>query len=147
MIDIKGPFGRFGYPTLPEDTQKLVLIAGGVGISPLRSMLQKAVMDNSSFPIQLFYGFRNPQDYLFADELKTLSQSGRLEVLASISQGQDQEWDGMRGYISEALPEKIFSPEEGVNCFICGPPPMVKSTREKLFDLGFERKQVHVEAW
>ena len=58
-VDLKGPFGRFGLQSLEDPAQRLVFIAGGVGLSPLRSMLQKAAGEGFPVPIQLFYGFRS----------------------------------------------------------------------------------------
>jgi NAD(P)H-flavin reductase len=148
LLDLKGPFGRFGFGALPEDCERLVLIAAGVGISPFRSMIQKSVLQQMSTPIQLFYGFRTPQDYLFADELNEYAQSGKITLLPCISDGaQYPGWEGMSGYVTDAFEGNIFEPGSGTHSLICGPPPMVKSTREKLFSMGHERKHVHVEAW
>lgn len=145
-LDMKGPFGRFGFGSLSDPVQKLVLIAGGVGVSPLRSMIQKSFHRGDTFPIQLFYGFRTPSDFLFREELEGYTSSGRFEIVPALSEASDT-WSGATGYVSDCLEGKIFSPDSGAQCFLCGPPPMVKATREKLFSLGFDRKQVHVEAW
>lgn len=148
VLDLKGPFGRFGFGALPQDCERLVLVAGGVGISPFRSMVQKSFQKQLKTPIQLFYGFRTPQDYLFADELKEFAESGTIQLLPSISDGdQYPGWEGMKGYVTDCFEGNIFEPLPGTHSLICGPPPMVKSTREKLFSLGFDRKNVHVEAW
>lgn len=144
QIDIKGPFGRFG--DVPADTKKLVLIAGGVGISPIRSMLQKTLSNGDEFPVQLFYGFRTGADFLFEEEIRTASEQDRIDVIPAVSEA-DEKWDGATGFIHESLEGKVFEPGEGVHAYICGPPPMVKAARQQLYDLGFERKAVHVEAW
>lgn len=143
-IDIKGPFGRFGLSELPEDAKALVLIAGGVGISPLRSMVQQLCSSDSEIPIQLFYGFRTPDDFLFQSELESIDS---LQVVTSISEEAPPGWTGNRGFITEHLEETLLSAGPQVHAFICGPPPMVKATRQKLFDLGYDRGNVHVEAW
>lgn len=147
LLDIKGPFGRFGFGSIQQPIEKLVLIAGGVGISPLRSMIQKSFSSHDDYPLQLFYGFRNPEDFLFRKELEEYSTQERFDLIPSISQAGQQDWTGNVGYITDFLEGTIFPPESGAQCCICGPPPMVKSTREKLFELGFERSAVHVEAW
>ncbi len=126
-MDVKGPFGRFGE--IPEGTKKIVFIAGGVGIAPIRSIIQKL---KGTFLIQLFYGFRTAQDFLFEEEFKSYG----FEVVTNVG-----------GYISDSLEGKVFAPDLATHAFICGPPPMVKATREKLFALGFDRNHVHVEAW
>lgn len=146
-IDIKGPFGKFGFSALEGNPKKLVLIAAGVGLAPIRSMLQQTFGANDEYPIQLFYGFRFPENFLFRDELENYVSSGRLELITAASTKEDIDWKGNRGHILDFFKDKIFSPEEGSHCFICGPPAMVKESREKLFELGFERNQVHVEAW
>ncbi|MDF2379117.1 MAG: FAD-binding oxidoreductase [Candidatus Gracilibacteria bacterium] len=144
QIDIKGPFGRFG--DVPDDTKKLILIAGGVGISPIRGILQKTVKNQDDFPVQVFYGFRTGDDFLFQDEIMTAAEAERVSVIPAISEA-DAEWTGNTGYIHESLEGTVVEPGEGVHAYICGPPPMVKAARQKLYDLGFERGAVHVEAW
>jgi len=147
-MDIKGPFGRFGFGGLPEDFERLVLVAAGVGISPLRSILQKTFQYDDTYPLQLFYGFRTPADYLFQKELESSVESGRLELFICLSEGtQFPGWEQQAGYVTDFFEGRIFEPSPGTHSLICGPPPMVKSTREKLFAMGHERKQVHVEAW
>jgi NAD(P)H-flavin reductase len=146
-LDIKGPFGRFGFGALPEKFDRLVLIAAGVGISPHRSILQETFQSKDTFPIQLFYGFRTPVDFLFEKEFKTYAESGRLQIIPTISEPSFPGWDGLTGYVTDHFEGTMFEPAEGTHSLICGPPPMVKSTREKLFSMGHERKHVHVEAW
>jgi NAD(P)H-flavin reductase len=146
-IDLKGPFGRFGFGALPKDFKKLVLIAGGVGIAPLRSMIQKSFQGNADFPMQLFYGYRNIEDHLFREEFDEYAKDDRFSITSSVSQHTDDTPEINNGYITDYLDGKIFEAHEGTHVCICGPPPMVKSTRAKLFELGFERSNVHVEAW
>ncbi|MDP3975992.1 MAG: FAD-binding oxidoreductase [bacterium] len=145
-VDLKGPFGRFGL-AMAKDLKKLVLIAGGVGISPIRSIIQKSFSLNEAYPIQLFYGFRNDNDFLFREELQKYASSGRLELVTTVSTNNGTRAEHGKGYIHLFLENRIFKPEAGVDCFICGPPAMVKETREKLLTLGFERGQIHLEAW
>ncbi len=145
QIDVKGPFGHFGAE-MDDRCNKVVFIAGGVGISPLRGLALKAFADKSSFPMQLFYGFRSGSDYLFQSELEQLATDERLELYPAISE-EDPAWEGATGYIHENLDGKIFKAAEGVHCFICGPPLMVKATRNQLLEMGFERSAIHVEAW
>lgn len=147
QIDIKGPFGRFGSIDIPEDAQRLVLIGGGVGISPLRSVIQQQLQSDHPLPLQVFYGFRTPQDFLFQTELEAAAQQGRLQLVTAISQEGFPEWEGHRGYITEVLEGDLFPADPQTHAFICGPPAMVKATRQKLYDLGYQRPTVHIEAW
>lgn len=148
LMDVKGPFGRFGLAGLPDSAARLVLIAGGVGISPFRSILQKCFQLPDKKPIQLFYGFRTPQDFLFEAEFNEYKKTGRLEVIPCLSEGgQFPGWEKLSGHVTDFFDGRIFGPDEGTHSLICGPPPMVKSTREKLLAMGFERSHVHVEAW
>lgn len=147
-LDMKGPFGRFGFSILPKEVERIVLIAGGVGVSPLRSMIQKSFQAHEKHPIQLFYGFRTPKDFLFQSEFEGFLRPGHFEIISSISKPADcPDWKGLTGYILNHLEGKIAGPDAGTHTLICGPPPMVKATREKLFSLGFDRQHVHVEAW
>lgn len=146
-IDLKGPFGRFGFGVIPQDMEKLVLIAGGVGISPLRSMVQKSFGREDSFPLQLFYGFRTADDFLFKEELMALSTQERFSIITAMSEASDTDPSAPIGYISDFLEGQVFTPDANTHACICGPPPMVKATRAKLYELGYGRGNVHVEAW
>lgn len=148
IIDIKGPFGRFGFQSLPNDFKKLVLIAGGVGIAPFRSMLKKILNDMVKNPIQLFYGFRTPEDFLFQSELEAMKRDLPLSFTTAISEESDSgSWTGHRGYIADFLSPTIFPPDHHTYALLCGPPPMVKAAREKLSALGYAKTHVHLEAW
>ena len=146
MLDIKGPFGRFGFAS-PHVFQKLVLIAGGVGIAPIRGMIQKSFLLQEQYPIQLFYGFRKTHDFLFQEELERYGSDPRFSIVTSISNPSTQGSTLNKGYITHYLEGSLFPPAPDVACFLCGPPGMVKDTREKLVQLGFDRKQIHLEAW
>ncbi len=146
-IDIKGPFGRFGFGALPDQFEKLILIGGGVGISPLRSMIQKSFQADDSFPMQLFYGYRTVKDYLFQEEFEKNAEDDRFTLFTAISEKEGAPDSAHIGYISDFLEGQVFEANAGTHVCICGPPVMVKATRAKLFELGFERGNVHVEAW
>jgi len=146
-FDLKGPFGRFGISSLPAECSRLVLIAGGVGISPLRSMLLRSLREGALYGLQLFYGFRTPKDFLFREELEKFAKEQGLDLIVSVSEEPQEPWSGKQGFITDHLGDHMGEPNPGVQSFICGPPLMVKSSREKLFALGFDRRQVHVEAW
>jgi len=144
QLSLKGPFGHFG--SISDSIDQLILVAGGVGISPFRSILQKSFQRKETFPIQLFYGFRTPQDFLFREELEHYTSTGRLTLIPLASEGAI-DGEGRTGFISDFLKGNIFSPKENTHCLVCGPPLMVKATKEKLLSLGFDRRQIHLEAW
>ena len=147
QADIKGPFGKFGLNAITAGHDKIVLIAAGVGIAPMRSIIQRSFQRRDSFPIQLFYGFRASQEFLFQQEFEKYKSSGRFSLISAISEPGENNEGSHKGYITGCLQGNIFLPDEKTQCFICGPPEMVKDCREKLYSLGFDRTQVHVEAW
>lgn len=148
VLDIKGPFGKFGFQSVPEDFRKLALVAGGVGIAPFRSMLQRMQSRDITAKIQLFYGFRTPNDFLFQSELEGMKRNFPFSIITAISEvKQPSSWTGHQGYIADFLSPTIFPPDHYTYALLCGPPPMVKTAREKLAAIGYAKTHIHLEAW
>ena len=72
QLSVKGPVGAFRYPA--GDDRPLVLLAGGIGITPLISMLRHAVSTDPMRPVTLLYGAHTDQDFAFRDELVRLAR-------------------------------------------------------------------------
>lgn len=140
---LKGPFGTF---TLKPTTKEIVLIAGGTGIAPLRSMLYALLEQKGNNKIWLFYRFKTPEEYLFKEEWEALvQQHENFKLIPSVS-NHDPSWNHETDRIQNIITKYIKDPTK-VECYICGPPSMVKDTLEALPKLGFAPESLHKEAW
>jgi ferredoxin-NADP reductase len=146
-LRINGPRGRF---VLPEPSSaKIVMIAGGSGIAPLRSMLRvlrKAVPNPA---LQLIYSVRTPLDIIFREELESYARDWRgfmyhPTVTRPIEGG---EWKGAVGRLNSAVLQGILEAPEASKYFVCGSPTFVFSIIQALLKLGVDREQIRTEQW
>ena len=142
-VYLKGPFGAF---TLKPATKELVFIAGGTGIAPIRSMISTLIHQKIKENIWLFYRFKTPEECLFKEELESFArQYKNFKLILSVS-NPTPEWRQETERVQSIITKYIKDPSK-VECYICGPPPMVKDLVEELPDLGFVPENIHREAW
>jgi predicted ferric reductase len=140
---IEAPYGRFSL--VHEQCSKLVFIAGGVGITPIMSMLRYLKESNDRRPVLLLYGNKTQRDILFRDELNGLPN--HVTTVHVLSEPTDQ-WQGPRGYITkDILQEHAGSllSDAGTHIFLCGPPAMMSKVQESLGALGVPDSRIHCE--
>ncbi|MFP4057484.1 MAG: ferric reductase-like transmembrane domain-containing protein [Candidatus Brocadiia bacterium] len=138
---VEGPFGRFSY-AYPE-AESFVFIAGGVGITPLLSMLRALRDTADARPAVLIYGNDTERDIIFRDELEALPETVRVvHVLAR----PEASWDGPTGYVTEGILEREAGELLGeARVYLCGPPPMMDKVETALRGLGVPRSRIHTE--
>lgn len=145
LVDIDGPVGRFTFPELPSAT-RFLFIAGGTGISPLRSMLRHAVTVPHD-AIGLMYSARLPEEFAYVDELRAMADAGTLELRMTVTRDAGPgNWTGTRGRITREDLEPLVH-EGGTLCFVCGPPALVEEMPKVLQSLGVPRDCVRIEEW
>lgn len=140
---VRSPGGAFVYPA--GDDRPIVLLAGGVGVTPLMSMLRHAVYTEPVRPIALLYSVRNEQDIAFRDELGSLSRRHpqlRIRVAAS---GGGARPPLYQGRIDEKLLRTTVPNIADSICFICGPEPMLNGMKALLSSLGVPAPQIRHE--
>ena len=140
-VDIEGPFGSF---VLPSDGHTMLLIAGGTGIAPLRSIMMERLSRPSAPPIVLVYSARSADEFAFRAELEALGIAGRISTHFTVT--RDQKWTGRRGRIDAALLKDAL-PSTDANCLICGPPELVSSAAELLRGLGVASSRIQIERY
>lgn len=125
-IRMRGPMGSF---TLDKE-RPAVMIAGGIGITPFRSMIRYAKDQNAGLPIVLLYSNDVPEDIVFREELDTLAkEEDWLTVVHTITRAEKskKEWSGRTGRINRELIQKQAGPLENPVYYVCGPPGMVSA--------------------
>lgn len=144
VVAVKGPGGAFTYPA--GDERPLVLVAGGVGITPLVSMLRHAVVADPTRPVTLLYSVRDAEDVAFADELRVLSRR-HPQVRVAVTFTGTAPQGALSGRIDgRLLARTVADPVDSVYC-ICGPLPMIEGTKALLASLGVPAAQVRAEAF
>ncbi|MBN2726339.1 hypothetical protein JXR74_03105 [Candidatus Mcinerneyibacteriota bacterium] len=139
---IDGPYGQFSF--LKYDSPEMVFIAGGIGITPLFSMLRYAHAVKSRHPILLLWGNKRKDDIIFRQELKQMTlDMERFKVVHILSREKSKR--GERGHVDEERIKKYVEQPYRAHYFICGPAGLQKNTVRILKEMGVEEKRIHVE--
>lgn len=134
-IGIRGPYGN-SFPLAEIEGQNLLFIGGGIGLAPLRSLINY-VLDNREHygEVELVYGARSPRDLVFKDELNSWDEQEGVTAYLTVDQG-DERWRGPVGFVPPFLREIAPSHKDKV-AFTCGPPIMIKLVMEALEEMEF----------
>jgi predicted ferric reductase len=143
---IQGPFGRFGH-LFTKPNRELIMIAGGIGITPMLSMLRFMADDGDPRPITLIWSNRSRQHAVFDDEMDDLAAKltglRRIPIFTIRSQTEKAS-----GRINRKLLEKsLMGCSRGSAIFLCGPPQMMKRVKTDLKILGFPARAIYTEAF
>jgi ferredoxin-NADP reductase len=145
-VSIEGPFGSF---TLHENaTRPAVCIAGGIGITPFRSMLLDATPRELPHQVILLYANRRPEDAAFLDELTALKEkNSKFTFVPTMSNMEHsaREWQGERGHIDEVLLDRYVSRTLTPVYYLAGPQGMVTAMRQLLTRLGVSGDDIRFE--
>ncbi len=144
-LDIEGPFGTFTLPPIERDTP-LLLVAGGTGIAPLRSMLVQALLTDQAPRAHVIYSARAADELAYRDELETLAADGRIALTLTVTREASPEWSGRRGRIDRALLASALG-MDAAWCLVCGPPALVDDVRAALASLGVPADRVGTERY
>jgi len=124
IVGIRGPFGN-GFPLETLEGKDILFIAGGIGLFPLRSLVQYVLDKRSSFgKVILLFGARSPAERLFLDELAAWSQSPDIEFHETVDRG-DESWQGNVGVITTLIPKAEIDPNKTM-AVVVGPPIMYR---------------------
>lgn len=143
---VMAPYGRFSH-LLHRERSRYVFIAGGIGITPLMSMLRHMRDTGSGRKVLLLYACRTEGDIVFRDELDEMSSADmcpRLTVVHILSR-PDQSWQGESGYVDRDKLERLTGNMSDTAFYICGPPPMMKMVKNVITDMGVGTNRIHME--
>jgi len=145
-VKIEGPFGDF---RLHRAARPAVLLAGGIGITPFRSILVETIGGGSlPYRVVLFHTNRAPEEAAFADELRTLAQTDpNLTFVPTMTAmaASTQPWDGERGRIDAAMLERHLNGVANPIYYMAGPPGMVQTAHATLVASGVDEDDIRTE--
>lgn len=143
-VDVDGPFGQFGVPA-GSDHAPLLLIAGGTGIAPLRSVILDRLARGIGAPMTLVYSARTPDEFACGDELLALGSGGELEVHLTVTRDDAPAVSPARsGRVNEALLRAAL-PSTDACCLVCGPAGFVEASVVSLTAIGVEAARIVIE--
>lgn len=146
VVKIEGPSGDL---ILQNDiTRTTAFLAGGIGITPFRSIVHWAAGQKLPNRIVLFYSNRRPEDAPFLAELQSLERDNpKYKLIASMTEMEKshQPWNGETGLIDQGMLRKHLKGAASPIYYIAGPPAMVKGLREMLSKAGVNDNDIRAE--
>lgn len=142
LLGVRGPFGT-GWDVTAGADGDLILVAGGIGLAPLRPALLEVLAHRSEFGrVVLLYGARTPEDVLFADELAAWSASADVTVGVTVDVS-DSDWTGHVGLVTRLIPRAPMRPERTL-AIVCGPEVMMRYVATALLDRGLPAAKIRL---
>lgn len=145
-IKLEGPFGDLMLHN--KASRPAVFLAGGIGVTPFRSLVRWAAHQHLPHRIFLFDSNRRPEDAPFVDEMRGLAKENPnfVFVPTMTRMGRSkQPWDGETGYIDKTLLEKYLKELAGPIYYIAGPRAMVAGLRAMLNQAGIDNDDIRTE--
>ncbi len=141
-IRFSGPYGGFSFQ---GEYKKVAMLSGGIGITPLRSMIKYCTDMSLDTDILLLYSNRNEEDIPFKDEFQSLQEKNRhLKVISTLTR-PDPEWKGRTGRIDAALIKECVPDYAERIFFSSGPSAMVDAMLSALQQMGLPQGQMRRE--
>jgi ferredoxin-NADP reductase len=145
-LDIKAPNGKFYFNG--ENENSVVLVSGGVGITPMMSAVRYLTDRCWDGNIYFLFCTRSSNDFIFERELQQLqARHKNLHVLVSMTRAEGTSWMGPQGRFTPQLVNDFIPDIELKTAHICGPPAMMDATVNMLIDLGMPSERVKTEAF
>ena len=145
-VYVDGPFGHFSIDRHPH-AEQFVFIAGGVGVTPIMSMLRTLADRGDKRPLTLFYANRDWESVIFREEIESLGKSLDLKTV-HVLEKPPSDWKGESGYLNQDILSR-YLPETKkrnlIEIFICGPQPLMNAVEKALSNLGVPFGDFHSE--
>lgn len=142
-MTIRGPLGN-GFPVDEFKGQDVLIVAGGIGLCPTRSMIKYIIDKRDEFKsFHLFFGSRTPEDQLFHEDLAEWRISDGIEYKEIVDKADDK-WKGKVGVITKLF-EDIDGLDAATKVIICGPPVMYKFVIAELQKFNIPLESIFVD--
>jgi len=145
-VYVDGPYGSFSCDRYPE-AKAFIFLAGGIGITPIMSMVRTLAERHDQRPCILFYANRDWENVTFRDEVATLTNNLNIKVV-HILEKPPEGWKEEIGFITTDILNRHIGPQmKSLNpeVFLCGPKPMMDAVEKHLINVGFSEKKIHTE--
>jgi ferredoxin-NADP reductase len=141
-VTIEAPFGNF---TFDERFERIGLLSGGVGITPLRSICKFCTDMKLNTKVTLLYGNRTERDIVFRQELEQMQrQNNNLKIVFTLDE-PNANWEGYKGNIDAEMIKKEIPEYSQTVFYVCGSPAMVQVMENLLKALNVSAENVKKE--
>jgi NAD(P)H-flavin reductase len=142
ILGVRGPFGS-SWPVEAAERRDLVIVAGGIGLAPLRPVMLHVLARRDRYDkVLLLYGTRRPEDLLFRRELERWRARLDLEIFVTVDRATEA-WRGNVGVVTTLISRISFDPARAI-AMVCGPEVMMRFTALELANRGVPPEQIHV---
>jgi NAD(P)H-flavin reductase len=142
VLGVRGPFGR-GWPVEEATGLDVVIVAGGIGLPPLRPAFYECLRRRSEFgDLVLLYGARTPADLVYPREVESWRGRFDVEVDVTVDRGEDG-WQGNVGVVPKLISSARFDPDAAI-AMMCGPEIMMRFAAEALLQRGVPQERIWV---
>jgi NAD(P)H-flavin reductase len=141
-IGIRGPYGN-GFPTDKMEGKDIMIVAGGLGVAPLRSLLLNFLDNRDKFgKLTYLHGAKAPGDMLFREEFFQMKDREDLNCMLTVDKDDTGKWPFKVGMVTDLF--KDIGPVDGKNTYavVCGPPVMYRFVIPHLVRLGVPKQQI-----
>ncbi|MGC6444178.1 MAG: ferric reductase-like transmembrane domain-containing protein [Rubripirellula sp.] len=146
VFQVNGPHGKFFFDA--DLTRRLILIAGGVGITPIMSMIRFIRDINWQGEVNVLLSAKTESDLLFNDELREIRQLHKnISIEQTLTQNSNSNWTGRTGRIDPETIRKMEPDQDGTHVFICGPNAMADEISSMVLETGINPRNLHRESF
>ncbi|MFN4217858.1 MAG: FAD/NAD(P)-binding protein [Candidatus Bipolaricaulia bacterium] len=143
VVGVRGPFGS-SWPMTEAVGNDLVIVAGGVGLAPLRPAIYHILGHRGEYGrVVLLYGARTPKDMLYTRELAEWRGRFDMQVEVTVDAAKPEEWRGNVGVVTMLIPKASFDPFH-TTALVCGPEIMMRFTIVELQKCGLRDDQIYI---
>jgi ferredoxin-NADP reductase len=144
-LELRGPIGGY-FVWEASIPGPLLLVAGGSGVVPFRSMLRHIAAVQSDVAVRLLYSSRSLNDVIYRDELMRLAAGGSADIRFTLTREWPQDWPGLRGRVDGPLLEEVsWPPAQQPLIYICGPSGFVEAVSQTLVGSGHAPARIRTE--
>ena len=142
LIGIRGPYGN-GFPVEKIKGKEVLIVMGGLGAAPLRSVLLYCLDNRDQFGrVILLHGAKKPSEMIFREEFLDLKQREDLECYLTVDEDDTKEWKENIGVVTTLFPKINDIDPENTFSLVCGPPVMYKFVLKELIKLNIPKDQI-----
>ena len=139
-VGVRGPYGR-GWPFRDARSRDIVIVAGGLGLPPLRPMIYEILGDRDAYGrLEIIFGARTPKDLVYYDEIQAWRRRGDIRLQVTVD-AAGRDWYGDVGVVTTRLPDARFEPER-TTAFLCGPEIMMRLAAQALVARGVKPESI-----
>jgi NAD(P)H-flavin reductase len=142
VLGLRGPFG-IGWPMVEAAGRDVVIVAGGLGLAPLRPALYRLLGERARYgKIALLYGARSPEDVLFRHEIESWRRRLDMGIEVTVDHA-GSDWYGRVGVVTTLIARAEFDPLHAI-ALVCGPEVMMRFAIAALCDAGLADEAIYL---